>query len=408
MTILLGNGTGSFPKVVNVAAGFNPRTLAVADVNGDGKPDLIVATGVDAASSSFQISIFLGKGDGTFSAPLAVPVPAGETPNAIAMLDLDGDGAFDIVLGDCCADASTVYFRGNGDGTFAPAVPFYGGNDVRAIAVGDWNGDGKPDLALAYSPSINPSSSGIVALTNHLSNVQTIVNTSGASFVPSPIAPDMIVSAFGTNLTTGKAAATGDPSSLPAILADTTVTIQDSKGASRPAQLYYVSPTQINYLVPSATALGTAKVIVTAPNGVTITTVNVIATSPGMFTANNTGLAAGSGVHVSGIVQSGFNLSYVDSTGAVQPLPISLGTRLDLNYLVLYGTGFRNRNSLDAVSISVNGVYTPALYAGPQSQYPGLDQLNFQLPQSLAGSGTVTIQVIVNGVNSNPVFVVVQ
>ena len=160
ISILLGNGVGSFPNVTNISAGFNPRALAVADVNGDGKPDLIVATGTSASNPGFQVSVFLGKGDGTFLSPFNIPLPPGETPNTIAIVDLDGDGNPDIVFGDCCSDSTTGYFRGNGDGTFQPMVPLYGGNNTRAIAVGDWNGDGRPDLALAYSPADAPSLSG--------------------------------------------------------------------------------------------------------------------------------------------------------------------------------------------------------------------------------------------------------
>src|SRR6185437_368778 len=113
-----------------------------------------------------------------------------------------------------------------------------------------------------------------------------MVNSSGASFVIGPIAPDSIITIFGTSLTTGTAAATGDPSSLPTTLANTSVSVKDSKGVVRQAQVYYVSPTQINYLVPAATALGPATVAVTAPNGVTAVPVTVLSTVPGMFTAN--------------------------------------------------------------------------------------------------------------------------
>ena len=192
-------------------------------------------------------------------------------------------------------------------------------------------------------------------------------------------------------------------------LANTTVTITDSKGVARLAQLYYVSPTQINYLIPAVTALGMCTIAVTAPNGVTTGQVNVLNTAPGLFTVNTNGLAAGSGVLVNGNSQSSFNIEYTDPvTGVVSPLPIYLGTRLDQAYLTLYGTGFRNRSSLDAVTVTVGGIFTPALYAGTQSQFPGLDQLNFQIPPSLAGAGNVTINLTVNGVSANPVNVTIQ
>jgi uncharacterized protein (TIGR03437 family) len=91
-----------------------------------------------------------------------------------------------------------------------------------------------------------------------------------------------------------------------------------------------------------------------------------------------------------------------------------MGAKGDLIYLSLYGTGFRNRADLTDVVATLTvagqstGIYAPALYAGPQTQYPGLDQLNIQIPQSLAGSGLVYIQVKVNGIAANTVYVVIQ
>jgi len=124
---------------------------------------------------------------------------------------------------------------------------------------------------------------------------------------------------------------------------------------------------------------------------------------------NSSGLAAGGGVHVQGSQQFAFNLAFTDSTsGQVIPVPINLGGKNDQVFLTLFGTGFRNRTSLEGVSVSVGGVYSPPLYAGPQTEFPGLDQLNVQIPQSLAGSGKVVIQLIVNGVPANPVNVIVQ
>ena len=408
VSVLLGTGSGQFGTAATYAVGANPRTLATADVNGDGKPDLIVATGIPS-SKNYQVSVLLGNGDGTFQARFNVPLPLGETPNAMALVDLDGDGNIDIVVSDCCSDSTTSYLRGNGDGTFQAPIAFYVGNSPRSIVVGDWNGDNKPDLAFAASPSDAPSLGGVAVITNHLSVVPGIVNTSGASFLPGSLAPSAIIAAFGSNLTNGTAAATGDPSSLPTTLANTTVTVKDSLGVSRQASLYYVSPTQVNYQVPAATAIGPATVQVASPNGVSAAKVNVAPVAPGMFTANSTGLAAGSGVQVIGNNQSTLNIEYTDpATGNVMPLPIYLGPSNQQTYLALYGSGIRGRSSLAGVVVTIGGVYTPALYADPQSQYAGVDQLNVQIPNSLAGSGTVTIQVTVDGVAANPVNVVIQ
>jgi uncharacterized protein (TIGR03437 family) len=413
ISVLLGNGTGIFPKTVTLAAGVNPRAIATGDMNNDGKPDLIVATG--SSATAFQISVFLGNGDGTFQSPFNITLPAGETPDTITVMDIDGDGKLDVVVGDCCGDATVSYMRGNGDGTLQPLVPFYGGNDARAIAVGDWTGSGKPDLAIAYSPSDNATLTGIVPLLNRLANVVSLVNTSDASFYTGAIAPDSIVAAFGTNLTTSTASASGTPSSLPTSLANTSVTVTDSKGVARQALVYYVSPTQINYMVPDGTALGTSTVAVTAPNGVTTAQINTLAIFPGLFTVNSSGLAAATGTHVQGSYQSSFNVSYVDPvTGNVLPLPINMGAKGDGIFLSLYGTGFRARSSLDGVVVRITsaqqtlGTYVPALYAGPQGTYFGLDQLNIQIPQSFAGAGEIVIQVTVDGVLANPVYVTVQ
>ena len=409
VSILLGNGTGTFRSAASVSAGFNPKAIAAGDLNGDSKADLVVAGATTAGGSTYQIQVLLSVGDGTFTTGQAIPIQAGDTPGSLALLDLDGDGFLDIVLADCCADAATAYFKGNGDGTFQPSTTTYAGNNVQRIVVGDWNGDGKPDMAMAYSSATAPNVSAVTVLTNHVTNTPALTNTSGASFQRGPLAPDSIVAAFGPALTTDTATASGDPSSLPTVLGGTSVTIKDSKGVSRLAPLYFVSPTQINYLIPAAAALGPATVSVTAPNGVTAAPVNLIATTPGIFTTGGTTLAAGSGIHVRGTQQSAFNISFVDPvTGFTSAIPIDLGTSSDQVYLLLYGTGIRNRSSLDQVSVSIGGVYTPAVYAGPQAQYPGLDQLNIQIPFSLAGSGKVAINVTVNGVTSNTVYVFVQ
>jgi uncharacterized protein (TIGR03437 family) len=407
VSVLMGSGAGSFGPAINIAAGLNPRALAVADVNGDGRPDLIVANGSTAAG--YQVAVMLGKGDGTFQQPTSVPLPAGEAPNTLAVTDIDGDGNPDIIAGDCCSDASTVYFRGNGDGTFQPYISFYGGNNVRSIVTGDWNGDGKPDLALGYSATGNPSVGGVAVLTNYLKNTAAITVTSAASFLTGPIAPDSITTLFGKTLTTETGTAGGDISTLPTLLANTTVTIQDSKGVSQSAQLYYVSPTQINLLVPSTVALGPARIIVTAPNGVTTAQTIINSVAPGLFTSNAAGLAAGTGVRVSGGVQSIFNLSYFEPTlNANLPLLINLGGRNDQVFLTLFGTGLRGRSGLDRVQVLFNGQFGQVTYAGSQSQFLGLDQINVQIPQSVAGAGKVTIQVSVDGAAANPVFVTVQ
>jgi uncharacterized protein (TIGR03437 family) len=85
--------------------------------------------------------------------------------------------------------------------------------------------------------------------------------------------------------------------------------------------------------------------------------------------------------------------------------PIAFGGPGDVVYLILYGTGIRNRSSLSAVSVTVGGSGTVVEYAGPQGTFVGEDQINAVLPQSLAGAGQVNVVVTVDGITANTVKV---
>jgi hypothetical protein len=151
--VLLGNDDGTFKKVVTYpSGGYNPSAVAIADVNGDGKPDLLVAneqpTGV--GSGDGMAGVLLGNGDGTFQAAVAYD-SGGLDASLISVGDLDGDGNLDLALVNSYPTSDSVgVLLGNGDGTFQTAATFgSGGYRPFSAAVADVNGDGKPDLLVA-------------------------------------------------------------------------------------------------------------------------------------------------------------------------------------------------------------------------------------------------------------------
>ena len=147
ISILLGNGDGTFGAAVNYGAGIRPSSLALADFNGDGKVDLAATnTGFDPASGT--ISILLGNGDGTFQAAVNYANGTGSGPGSVAAADFNADGKLDLAVANEASNNLSILL-GNGDGTFQGAVNLASGNGPHSVAIGDFNGDGKPDLAVA-------------------------------------------------------------------------------------------------------------------------------------------------------------------------------------------------------------------------------------------------------------------
>jgi len=146
VTVLLGNGDGSIRTIVDYPAGQQPVSLAVADVSGDGKPDLIEGNQGDGT-----VSVLLGNGDGTFRAKVDYTV--GGNPRAVAVADISGDGKPDLVV---AANSGTVsVLLGNGDGSFRAQVDYPAGSRPSSVAIADVNGDHKLDLAVANGDSVS-------------------------------------------------------------------------------------------------------------------------------------------------------------------------------------------------------------------------------------------------------------
>ena len=226
------------------------------------------------------------------------------------------------------------------------------------------------------------------------SGVTQNVTTVNAANYATTVSPDGIAVTFGSNLAPTPLSATVLP--LPTMLANTAVTVN---GVA--AQLLYVSPTQINYVVPGGVSGGAATVNVKVAGGVVASgTVMVDSVSPSLFTvsANGQGVPAGlttyDGVYFQAVANP-------DGTAR----PLSVGTDANPNYLVLFGTGLRRRSSLSNVQVTIGGAAAAVQYAGPQSSFVGLDQLNVKLPTALRGRGDVEVALVIDGRAANRVRV---
>jgi hypothetical protein len=155
VSVLLGNGDGTLqPAVVYNSGGYNSWSVAIGDVNGDEHPDLVVANGCqDTDCNNGSVSVLLGNGDGTFQ-PAVSYSWAGYYAYSVAIADLNGDGKPDLVVGSgCnfynCGNAAVGVSLGNGDGTFKAPVTYSLGGLYANVAIGDLNGDGRPDVVVA-------------------------------------------------------------------------------------------------------------------------------------------------------------------------------------------------------------------------------------------------------------------
>jgi uncharacterized protein (TIGR03437 family) len=211
-------------------------------------------------------------------------------------------------------------------------------------------------------------------------------------------APDSIVDAYGSGLANTTASASG---SLSTALGGTTVTITDSKGTAALAPLFYVSPAQVNFAAPASLALGQATVTVKSGDGSTRNgPATIVDVQPAVFTFNAAGLVAGSIVRATDSGQVVENVYAVDGAGNVVAAPVDVSK--DQVYMVFYATGIR-RAPQSQVTVSIGGVNVPVAYAGTQGFFTGLDQVNVQLPPSLAGRGDVQVMLSVAGKPANAV-----
>jgi uncharacterized protein (TIGR03437 family) len=235
-----------------------------------------------------------------------------------------------------------------------------------------------------------------------------VTSVSAASYQGPLLASESITAAFGSDLATTDASASTN--SLPTTLAGSTVKVKDSLGTERFAPLFFVDPNQVNYQVPTGTVTGNAVVTATSGDGrISIGQVQIVAVAPGLFSANanGQGIAAAVVLRVKGDGSQSYEpvAQFDQGQNKFVGVPIDLGPASDQVFLVLFGTGIRNRGSLQTVTAMLGGVSYPVLFAGPQGTFVGLDQINVLLPRALAGRGDVNVGLLVDGQQANTVSV---
>ncbi len=224
ISVLLGTSGGSFLAPVNYTVGNSPSDVAIGDVNGDGRPDLVVTN-----SGGDSLSVLLNVGGGAFSVPTTIPMTAGLAPEGVAIADLNGDGLGDIVVSNSNSNSVTV-FLSTGLGSFVPGGTFTTGGSPSGVVVADFNGDGKPDLATS----------------NNDGTASILLGTGGGGFLPHT----------DINLSPSSTSSCGDPDALVAV---------DLNGDSKP---------DIAVACTGVTVSGTVSILLSNGNGTFATPVS--------------------------------------------------------------------------------------------------------------------------------------
>jgi len=451
---LVSSGNGAFRPAVNLAAPNGVLNAILGDINSDGLSDLMVMTGTGLSVRNGRRPVlvqYLAQADGSFRAPtdvLTVAIPDASS-SILAITDLNNDKIPDIVYsvvpqlsfdtvriqlgqagggyregtvfgginnllfhdadGDGTVDAinssnagNLNFYRGRGDGSFGNALTIPGGGSIIPVQLND---DKKTDFAVL----VPGAETFVLLLPSNFPAQNNATVVSAASSQSIPAAPNSIVTVYGIGLATSTAST--ESVTWSESLAGTTARIRDALGNSYPARLAFVSPSQVNLLIPAEVYPEdtniTASVQIASGSG-TLSTgpVAIRRVSPSVFMAGPN-LAAANVLRVRAGVQTVEAVVTVEN-GQLVPNPIDLGPDGDQIFLLLYGTGIRNRIALNQVTATVGGVNAPVAFAGNQGQFPGVDQINVQIPRSLAGRGGVDIVLRVSGIEANPVRIAIR
>jgi len=387
VSVLLGNGNGTFQPQVTFAAGSGPFAIAVADVNLDGKPDLVVA---DSGSNS--VSVLLGNGNGTFQNPLTFAT--GSSPRSVAIADLNGDGKPDLVATNYSSNNVSVLL-GNGNGTFQSQQTYATAPQPRSIAIADVNLDAKPDLIVA----------------NHGSNSVSVLLNSGTGTFPTQTT--FAVGATPFSVTTADVNLDGKPDILVANSSSNSISVllNTGTGSFQPQQTFAAGAGPI--AIASADINGDGKPDLVVANYNANTAGVLLGNGDGKFQSQKTfavgagprsvvvadlnrdgrlDLLAGNSVANSASMLLGDVPPTVLSINRTNPTGPSIGNATSVTYTVTFSEPVTEVAASDFAVVTTGGASaaTPVVVGGSGAVYT-------VTINGISGGGTLGLNVIDNG-----------
>ena len=449
-----GNGDGTFLPPTIIAAPSTIGSLVLpANVNGDGKLDLVFAGGSlftnisdllnGSGLAESYVTVFLGDGKGGFK--MSFNGVEGAYMSGAALANVLGTGKLDLVetliqgdlLGGATPSGAIEIRSGNGDGTFGNpiALSFPSSTVPTDLAVADFNGDGRPDIAVSSVPAaplgglmlttdltsiLNqvlaglPSGDADVLLNLTASTAPTLTAGSvanGATYAAGGLVPGSWAQVKGSNLATVKnyiwqsSDFVGLGSNLPTNLKGTSVTVN-----GLPAALYYVDPAQVNFQVPTGVT-GTASVQVSVNSVASNTATGASSTSsPGIFPVIVNGINYAGGVFPDGkyIGDPSVSSAFRNAKPGDEVQLFATGLTITPAGVLVSQTG------VSGVTVTIGTITVPADFAGLVAV--GEFQVNFAVPQQFANmpAASYPITISVNGVsspstiNSGPLVIPIQ
>ncbi len=288
------------------------------------------------------------------------------------------------------AEAGKKIALGNGSAEQRQMGLWPDGTAVREMIAGDCVAVTRPSISFLFPDT--GSTAGLATV-------------SAASQKAGPVAPALLATAYGKELSASALVADGGPKTE---LNGTSLRVKDGACREWAAPMFFVSPSQVNYLLPAETAPGNgAATIYNAAGAVSIGRLQINRVAPGLFSADATGqgAAAASVLRLKADGSLGYEkaVQFDAAQRKFVSVPIDLSAPNDQVFLLLFASGIRNRSALAGVSIEIGGLPVDVLYAGEQGAFLGLDQINLRLPNSLAGRGDVDVVMKVDGFAANVV-----